>query len=211
MFTGIIEATAEVLERSETGITLARPAAFDDLKNGCSICVSGACLTVISFDNAAISFDVIAETWERTKLGAFQAGDLVNLERAVRVGDRLDGHMVQGHVDAVGMVLEVDGARAGKDAKTPISKTPNNVQIPKFKYERLSIRYPQELRGFIVEKGSIAIDGVSLTVASVDDNQFSIALIPTTLTVTILGSLCEGDRVNLEADIVGRYVRALAP
>lgn len=204
MFTGIVETTAKVIERTEGGLTLARPEAFDDIKIGSSISVSGACLSIIKFDDTVMQFDVVPETFARTKLGELKSGDQVNVERAMKMGERLEGHVVLGHVDCVGVVAErvqeFKGARGQGSIK--------DSKMPRFQGDDLIIKYPESLRGLIVEKGSVAIDGVSLTVVSVNDDSFSVALIPHTLEQTTLGSLKEGDHVNLEVDVVGRYVLA---
>ncbi len=191
MFTGIVEATAEILERSEMGLTLARPDSFDDIKEGMSICVSGACLSVTKFDASSMWFDVVSETWSRTKLGSLQAGDRVNLERSLRPSDRFDGHIVQGHVEGVATVRTVERGE-------------NQTVI------RLELA--SDLASLVVPKGSICIDGVSLTVAQKNDQQFcSVVLIPHTLAHTTLGTIKEGDKVNIETDILGRYIAALIP
>ncbi len=188
MFTGLIEATAEVLERTASALTIERPRSFSDLKVGSSVAVAGVCLTVTTLDAKKLSFDVVEETWKRTTLGNLHKGDRVNLERALPLSSRLEGHFVQGHVDAVGNVRSVEGVEGGEDVKVRIA-------------------YPNNLRGLIVEKGSIAIDGVSLTVTHVDDDVFLVALIPTTLLATTLGNLQEGAKVNLETDILGKYIK----
>ena len=189
MFTGLIETTAEVQERTPSSLTIERPKGFSDVKEGSSIAVSGVCLTIAKLTKESMQFDVTEETWSRTTLGSLQKGDRINLERALSASDRFEGHIVQGHVDGVGQC--------------------ENVKIRKYENE-LSIRYPKELRGLIVEKGSIAMDGVSLTVVQVDEETFSVALIPLTLQATTFGSLRTGSRVNLEADIIGKYVRKMA-
>lgn len=183
MFTGIIEATAKVLERTSGVLVLARPASFDDMKIGSSICVSGVCLSVVSFDQNQMQFDVVAETWSKTKLGSLNAGDQVNLERALRADGRFEGHVVQGHVEGVAEVIALT-----KD------------------HPLLTIRLPQDLLRFIIPKGSITIDGVSLTIAGTGTDTCSVALIPHTLAHTTLGSLKTGDRVNIETDV---FVRAV--
>jgi len=190
MFTGLIEAVAEILEVTPQGLTTTRPVSFLDVKGGSSIAVSGVCLTLTALDAQSLSFDVIEETWKRTTLGSLQKGDCVNLERALPLDSRLEGHFVQGHVDAVGEVRSVEGVGGVEGVKVKIA-------------------YPSQLRGLIVEKGSIAIDGVSLTVAHVDAETFSIALIPATLKQTTLGTLREGASVNLETDILGKYVQSM--
>ena len=187
MFTGMIEATARILEKTPAGIVIERPASFDDLKIGSSISVSGACLTVVELTVSAMRFDVVPETWEKTKLGSLQKGDRVNLERAMKSGDRLDGHIVQGHVEGVGEVeigdwrLEIGG--------------------------HMTIRLTEKALGRIVPKGSIAVDGVSLTIADINDKTVTIALIPHTLKNTTLGSLKKGDPVNIETDVLMRPPR----
>lgn len=179
MFTGIIETTAQVLENGNGRLVLDRPASFDDIRTGASICVSGVCLSVVEFDERSMRFDVVAETLRKTKLGELQTGDSVNLERSLKANGRLEGHVVQGHVEGVGAVIEI----------TPFT-----------------IRLPQELLAFVIAKGSIAIDGVSLTVAKKEGDFCTVALIPHTLSVTTLGQLKAGNRVNIETDILGRYV-----
>lgn len=190
MFTGIIEATAAVLEKTEDSLTIAHPVSFDDLKKGCSIAVLGACLTVTSFNDQSMTFQVIPETWAKTKLGSLKKGDLINLERAMPASGRFDGHIVQGHIEGVGIVAAI--VRDGQDV-------------------RVTVSVPGDLRRYIIPKGSITIDGVALTVASIEKDQVTVALIPETLQMTTLGSLQEGDTVNLETDMIGRYVYALLP
>lgn len=189
LFTGIIEATATVDKRSPGQLTIARPATFDDIKLGSSIAVSGTCLTIVSFDAQTMTFDVIPETFGKTTLGDLQTGSVVNLERALPAYGRFEGHVVQGHTEGVGEVIDVDVAKAET---------------------RLTIRPPAALRAMIVTKGSIAVDGVSLTVADVVGDHFSVALIPTTLTGTILGTKKPGDRVNLETDVLVRTLIAVS-
>jgi len=180
MFTGIIESTARVVKKTDTGLVLERPAMFDDVKIGASISVNGACLSVVQRDTTSMSFDVVAETWERTNLGDLQIGDKVNVERALRADARFEGHVVQGHVEDTGVVAE-----AG---------------------ETLTIELPEDLWMYVIPKGSIAINGVSLTIASVASGGCSVALIPHTLKHTTLGTLQPGDRVNIETDILGRTI-----
>lgn len=182
MFTGIVEAVAEIKNRTDGSLILERPPGFDDIRIGSSICVSGACLSIVKFDETSIGFDVHEETWSRTKLGSLNVGDDVNLERAMKADGRFEGHIVQGHIDGAG---EVCGAGP-----------------------MLTIKYPTPLKNLIVEKGSIAIDGVSLTICEVDSEKFSVAIIPHTLEFTTLGKLKTGDKVNLEADILGKYARS---
>lgn len=185
MFTGIIEAMAEVQEQSGTQLVLSRPAEFDDLSIGASIAVSGVCLSVVAYDKATMTFDIVAETRTKTKVGHLKIGDRVNLERATKVGDRLDGHIVQGHVEGV--------------AKVTSEKSLGDKWL---------VEVPSELIKFCVQKGSITIDGVSLTIASVCDNMVEVALVPHTLEHTTLGTMSTGDLVHIETDIIGRYVYA---
>lgn len=180
MFTGIIEAMTEVLANDRKRLILERPRDFKDLRQGSSICVSGACLTVVARTKTSLSFQLTRETRRRTTLGSLRKGDRVNLERALAVGGHFEGHMVQGHVEGVGKVLEV-------------------------KSGYLIIAIPKAFLPFVVEKGSIAIDGVSLTVAQLQENRCTIATIPYTLSHTTLGSLKAGDNVNIETDVLARY------
>lgn len=221
MFTGLIEATAKVLECSKRGIAVERPVFFDDIRIGSSIAVSGACLTVVELTDTSMRFDVHEETWKRTKFGELKKGDpsknlrasLVNLERALKAGDRLEGHIVQGHVDGVGEVRSLRASERSERVEKLLESAPAGALLEEnarsaSREAVMTISYPSFLRGFIVEKGSIAIDGVSLTVASVSDQNFTVALIPQTLEQTILGGLKEGDRVHLEADILGKYAQS---
>jgi riboflavin synthase alpha subunit len=153
---------------------------------GDSVSVSGGCLTVTRIEDGRFHFEAVRETLERTALGELRPGARVNLERALRADARLDGHIVQGHVDGTGRVREL--CRRGDDV-------------------RLSVDCDAALRECLVEKGSVAIDGVSLTVVSVDERGFDVALIPHTLAATTLGERRPGDRVNLEADVLAKYVR----
>src|SRR5690606_4613584 len=163
-----------------------------EARAGDSIAVNGCCLTVVDIEPGAwFGVDLMAETLARTSLRSLRVGSGVNLERAVRVGDRLDGHIVQGHVDGTGRVLDLTSGNSGTV---------------------LRIAPPAELARYLVPKGSITIDGVSLTVVDVVDDVepwFSVALIPTTLAVTTLGERTAGDRVNLEVDVLGKYVERL--
>ncbi len=192
MFTGLVEEMGVIrsLDGDADGVRMAVDATTVtvDVAVGDSIAVSGACLTVVSFDESGFAVDVVTETLRRTTLGSRVPGDTVNLERAMAVGDRLGGHIVQGHVDGVGTVVSV---------------TPEGEGV------RLAIAAPAAVRPYVVEKGSITVDGVSLTVAATIADGFEIALIPHTLAVTTLGRLAAGDRVNLEADMVAKYVEAL--
>lgn len=190
MFTGIVQAKGRVLalEPSAAGIRLVvdrspwKPR--HEPSPGDSICVSGVCLTLVKGDAATMCFDVIAETLAKTSLGRRKSGDAVNLEPSLTLDTPVGGHFMQGHVDATGVVTRV---QTGGDY-------------------RLAIRPPQDMMDYIVPKGSIAIDGVSLTIAGVRDNAFEVALIPTTLAITTLGATIPGDEVNLEADILSKTV-----
>ena len=190
MFTGIVE-TIGIVEGVEPGDDLTRlvveaESIAEGLEPGDSVAVNGGCLTVTSIRNGRLSFEAVRETMERTSLGDLKVGARVNLERAVRAGDRLDGHIVQGHVDGVGTVRQV--VREGNDV-------------------RLQIDCDPELAECVVEKGSISVDGVSLTVAALLPSGFEVALIPHTLEVTTLRDRQPHDRVNLEVDVLGKYVK----
>jgi riboflavin synthase len=195
VFTGIIEEIGEIAGIEQRGdsalLTVTAQRIADDLSHGASIAVSGVCLTVVGWraaDRTAIDFDVMGETLKRTALGALSAGDPVNLERAVRANARLDGHIVQGHVDGTGAV---------------ISRTPGDA------WESVRFGLPGELARFVAEKGSIAVDGVSLTVSAVGPDWFEVGLIPETLRATTLGAKSPGDPVNLEVDVLAKYVARL--
>lgn len=181
MFTGLIESTAAVLSYADHKLILERPTIFDDIAIGSSICVSGVCLSVVEMNNETISFDVVGETLEKTTIGSWKNGDRVNMERSMKADARLDGHIVQGHVEGRGTVQEFEMRNA-----------------------ELRIKIPDHLLSNIVTKGSIAIDGVSLTVANLENTVCTVALIPQTLSVTTLGSLKVGDHVNVETDILTR-------
>jgi riboflavin synthase len=194
MFTGIVEELGAVTgaETSEDGkrMTILGPLTVTDLSVGDSIAVNGTCLTAVAVDEGAATFDVelVLETLDRTSLGAVGVGSRVNLERAMPAAGRFDGHIVQGHVDGVGVVATVEAEGMGR---------------------RLGIDIPESLGRYVVEKGSITIDGVSLTVAALCGHRVEIALIPHTLEVTSLGAKTQGDRVNLEVDILAKYVERL--
>jgi riboflavin synthase len=195
VFTGIIEEIGEVAGVEHRGdsavLTITAARIVDDIAHGASIAVSGVCLTVVGWrtgEPTAIDFDVMGETLKRSALGALTAGDPVNLERAVRADARLDGHVVQGHVDGTGTVL---------------SRTPGDA------WEAVRFGIPAELARFVAEKGSIAVDGVSLTVSAVGPDWFEVGLIPETLRATTLGGKAPGDPVNLEVDVLAKYVARL--
>ncbi|MSR87110.1 riboflavin synthase [Candidatus Peribacteria bacterium] len=183
MFTGIIEATAQILNATGNGVVIARPQSFDDLKIGSSVSVSGVCLSIVELTSDTMRFDVVDETLQKTTIGSFKKGDRVNLERAMRSDSRLDGHVVQGHVEGVGLV---------KSEKLTMKNALLVLQLQK------------SMADVVVLKGSIAVDGVSLTVADVQGSDITVALIPHTLKKTTLGSLKKGDQVNIETDILVR-------
>jgi riboflavin synthase len=187
MFTGIVSAIGTVVEAGSGRLAIENAETAKRLSIGASVAVNGCCLTVVKKTGDKFSMDVVPETLRRTALGSVTPGARVNLELPVAVDGLLDGHLVQGHVDATGRVVRVAATAAGHE---------------------VTVELPADLRDFIVEKGSIAVDGVSLTVAAVDDlaGSFTVALIPHTLAVTIAGEYKEGTVVNLEADIVARYV-----
>jgi riboflavin synthase len=186
MFTGIIEELGSVESLDGIRLTVRSEVAARDTSIGDSIAVSGVCLTAVAVGRAALGFDLSEETRSRTALSRLSPGDPVNLERPATLVARLGGHLVQGHVDAVGEVATVRSESGGG--------------------ARLVVRLPSELLGFVVEKGSIAFDGVSLTVASIRDDEVEVSLIPHTLAVTTLGSCRPGDPVNVEVDVVAKYV-----
>jgi riboflavin synthase len=188
MFTGLVESVGEVIERKPTGagfrLRLASPLA-PELSPGDSLAVNGVCLTVILAQNNEVHADIGPETVRVTTLGLLERGNVVNLERPLRADARFGGHFVQGHVDAIGRVEEL---RAESD------------------FHWLTIGYPPELAPYIVHKGSIAVDGISLTVAGLGADRFDIMVIPYTMTHTNLGRIQLRDKVNLECDLVGKYV-----
>lgn len=195
MFTGIIEEVGEVVDLEHRGdsavLHLRASVITDDLTHGASISVNGVCLTVVGWqgDNVvSVDFDVMGETLKRSVIGGLQAGERVNLERAVKADARLDGHVVQGHVDGTGVVL---------------SRTPGD------QWEAVRFGLTADLARFVAEKGSIAVDGVSLTVSAVGPDWFDVGLIPETLRATTLGGRLPGDPVNLEVDVLAKYVARL--
>jgi len=192
MFTGIILGKGTVVEKrsSGSGMIFSLESDFDlsDPEEGESIAVNGVCLTAKNISTTRFTVDVSPESLARTNLGKLTVGNKVNLERALRLSDRLGGHMVSGHVDAVSTVLE----------RRPVGN-----------FVRFTFDVSQGLGKYIIEKGSIAIDGTSLTVNSCDNKTFSIVVIPHTLEVTRLGTLREGDSVNIEVDLIGKYVEKM--
>ena len=196
MFTGIVEELGEVVSVEHLGdaarITVRGPQVTTDARPGDSIAVNGTCLTVTGLSGSDFTADIMAETLHRSGLGDLAAGSPVNLERSLRVGDRLGGHLVQGHVDGVGRIVS---------------------RAPARHWEVVRITVPPDLRRYLVEKGSVAVDGVSLTISALggDGEQpwFEVSLIPATLTATTLGRAAPGSRVNLEADVIGKYVERM--
>ena len=186
MFTGIVEERGRVETTGGGRLVVEAHTIVRDSDVGASVSVNGVCLTVVERTDTSLRFDLSEQTLERTCLGDLRPGEPVNLERPVTLVARLGGHLVQGHVDGVGQVtrVEVDGSGGA----------------------RVSIRLPGELSRYVVERGSIAIDGVSLTIAAVDDDEITVALIPHTLAVTTLGLAAPGRRLNVEADVIARYV-----
>jgi riboflavin synthase len=194
VFTGLIREVGTVVARTgeDDGvrIEIEAPATARDAALGDSISIDGVCLTVVAAADGRFAFDAVPETLSRTALGSLERGSRVNLEPALRAGDPLGGHYVQGHVDGVGAVRTVEAEGDG---------------------QRIWFDAPPDVLRYVVGKGSIAVQGTSLTVAGVDDTGFAVALIPHTLAVTTLGGLKAGDSVNLEADVLAKYVEKLLP
>ena len=192
MFTGIVEELGEIVALERDGdsarLTVRGPLVVSDAVHGASIAVNGVCLTVVDVKDDAFTVDVMKETLDRSALAALEAGSPVNLERPVRVADRLGGHIVQGHVDGVGWI---------------VSREPGD------RWDVVTVGLPADLARYVVDKGSITVDGISLTVVEARDDAFTIALIPTTLELTTLGRKQAGDPVNLEVDVVAKYVERL--
>ncbi|MFI0367994.1 riboflavin synthase [Actinomadura sp. 1N219] len=192
MFTGIVEELGEIvlIEPSDgsVALTVRGPLVTQDAAHGASIAVNGVCLTVVDVKDEAFTADVIKETLDKSSLGALTPGSKVNLERPVRLSDRLGGHLVQGHVDGVGEI---------------ISREPGE------RWDVVTVSLPPALGRYVVDKGSITVDGISLTVVEAGADRFSVALIPTTLALTTLGHKKPGDPVNLEVDVVAKYVERM--
>ena len=184
MFTGIIETTASIQSITESTLMIQRPVEFDDVHIGSSIAVSGICLTVAELSDAALHFDLSSETLAKTTLHMSTQDDKLNLERALPANGRFDGHVVQGHVEGISEVLKVNESR-------------------------LTVKIPDDQLPFIIPKGSLALDGVSLTVAELYGANCTVALIPHTLVHTTLGSVVAGDQLNLETDVLVRSVHSL--
>ncbi|MCQ0004307.1 riboflavin synthase [Actinomadura madurae] len=192
MFTGIVEELGEIVAVDPLGgsvtLTVRGPLVTEDAVHGASIAVNGVCLTVVDVKDGAFTADVIKETLDKSSLGALEPGSKVNLERPVRLSDRLGGHLVQGHVDGVGEIL---------------SREPGE------RWDVVTVSLPPSLSRYLVDKGSITVDGISLTVVEAAADRFSVALIPTTLALTTLGHKQPGEPVNLEVDVVAKYVERM--
>jgi riboflavin synthase len=188
MFTGIVEELGEVMHVDATQLAVRSTVAAADARHGDSIAVNGVCLTVVNRVDGVLEFDVMGETLRRSSLRALRPGSPVNLERAATLGSRLGGHVVQGHVDGVGTIL---------------------AREPADQWEVVRFALPPELGRYVVEKGSITVDGVSLTVMAVTAESFTVGLIPTTLKLTVLGAKAVGDPVNLEVDVIAKYVEKM--
>lgn len=192
MFTGLVEEIGVVEELEQLGdavrIAVRAPKVTEDAAPGDSIAVDGVCLTVVDNANGTFTADVMRETLDRSRLGTYEAGAKVNLERALAAGQRMGGNIVQGHVDGVAEV---------------VSRTPSEH------WDVVRFTLPKQLERYVVEKGSIAVNGTSLTVSAVGKGYFEVSLIPTTLRETTAGALAPGDPVNLEVDIVAKYVEKM--
>jgi len=189
MFTGIIESVQKLAgirqEAGKTKITIARPEIFKDIKNGSSICCDGICLTVTEFDTTSFTVEIMNETMKKTSAGKWKTGDEINLERALQIGGRLDGHWVQGHVDSTSPML--------------ITRTENSTLY-------LTFALSSEYESLVVPQGSISINGVSLTISGLKPDRFTVALIGHTIDNTNLPKLSIGNKVNLEFDVLGKYI-----
>jgi riboflavin synthase len=188
MFTGLVREVGTVASMEGGRLVIEAPETAQGVQLGDSVAIDGVCLTVVAFDDSSLSFDAVPETLSRTALGTLDQRSRVNLEPALRAGDPLGGHYVQGHVDGVGSVESIEPEGDGR---------------------RVRFEAPAELLKYIVEKGSISVQGTSLTVAAVDDTGFEVALIPHTLAATTLGELQPGQPVNLETDVLAKYVEKL--
>lgn len=192
MFTGLVQAQGSVLSLDQVAnsavLKISTPSDFDDVALGESIAINGVCLTVTNKHFLELDFDVMGETLNLTNLGTLSSGNQVNLERALKISDRLGGHIVQGHVD-------------GRSQLLSRSKEPN--------WEVLTFELNDSFARYVVKKGSITVDGVSLTVSNVSDSTFEVSLIPTTLVSTNLGELAVGKVVNIEVDVIAKYVESM--
>jgi len=204
MFTGIVQTTAEILDSTPTPtgrrLTVQRGKLQGPVQHGDSICVSGVCLTAVEITDDALSFDVIHETLMKTSIGSLAVGDRVNLEPAVTPSQPMGGHFMQGHVDGLAMIDAIHT----NDGQWRITLKPAPASPLQLDGEQPAIT--QDLMDYIIPRGSVAIDGVSLTLARVGDDSFDVALIPATLDMTTLGKRKVGDRVNIEADILAKTI-----
>lgn len=189
MFTGIVTAQGTVASVSAARLTVDVGPLVSGIEAGGSVSVNGTCLTVVGLDGETVLLDVVTETLERTNLGSLSVGDLVNLERPVGPADLFEGHIVQGHIDGIATVRTIE---------------------PEGESLRVGFDLAPELLRYVVEKGSVALNGVSLTVTAVDDGGFEVALIPYTIDATNLGRLVLGSAVNVELDVIAKYVERLA-
>ncbi|MCH7230038.1 riboflavin synthase [Glycomyces sp. L485] len=188
MFTGIVEELGEITATGETCLSIRGPVVTSDAAFGDSISVNGVCLTVTALDGDVFTADVMAETYRRSVLGDLHPGDKVNLERAATLTTRLGGHIVQGHVDGVGHIIKRE---------------------PAAEWEEVTFRLPPGLAKYAVEKGSVTIDGTSLTVAAIEGDELTVGLIPTTLDSTVLGIKQVGDPVHIETDVTAKHIEKL--
>jgi riboflavin synthase len=187
VFTGIVEELGRVV-RAGTRLVVSAPKVSLDSEPGASVCVNGVCLTVVELDGDALGFDLSQETLSRSALEDLRPGDPVNLERSVTLATRLGGHLVQGHVDGVGTIDSVEPTEGGTTMRCTL---------------------PDGLARYVVEKGSIAVNGVSLTATGVEGSRFGVALVPFTLGATTFGAAGPGDRVNVEVDVIAKYIESL--
>ena len=188
MFTGIIETTGKVIEKTDTQIKVEAHDAVSDLKKGSSIAVDGVCLTVTELSDSGFSADFMPETAQKTIIGKYKEGSMVNLELPMKADARFEGHMVTGHVEGAGEVMDV--------------QSDGNAYV-------LTIKISDDMKKYVVEKGSVSINGISLTVASMSDDKFSVSIIPHTWEVTNLSLLKVGNKVNLETDILAKHLEKL--
>ena len=192
MFTGIIETTGTIRsldhDRGGLKLTVEAPSMSSEFDQGASVAVNGVCLTVVEHEDRTFSVEIVPETVSRTTFGNLRVGDHVNLERPLRLSDRIDGHLVQGHVDGVGRITERENRG-------------NSLWF--------GVEIPGDLTPFVIEKGSIALDGISLTIAGLTGNLAAVSIIPHTASITTFGSRQIGDEVNIEVDMIGRYVASL--
>lgn len=192
MFTGLVEELGKIRAVVRGGhsirLSVGAEKVLTDVKIGDSIAVDGACLTVVEFNSHSFTVDIMPETYDRTTLSARKQGDAVNLERTLCLGDRLGGHIVSGHIDAVGTIVSI---------------------MPRDNANILRIRFPEKLSSFVIPQGSVAVDGVSLTVVDCGDDWFEVSLIPHTWDVTVLSRKKTGDPVNVETDVLGKYIQRM--